>query len=364
MILAHLSDLHLGHRGFDRWDRGVNLRERDVARAFGFALDALVQLAPDVIVVTGDVFDRPDPSPQALVTLTRGIESLHRALPETPLYFVAGARDTPRRAGDNGALAALDAFPSVTAATSLPFAHTHQDLSLHVQLIPHRTVLRGPSPVAEPNPAARYNVLATYGRVSLDDGPGLQLDPADWQYIALGSEHQYRQIAPRAAYAGALERVGSEPWREAGHEKGFISVDLDSGQTRFHPIPGRAVVALATTRAPTGAGAALRDRVTEVVREIPGGIAGKIVRVRLRGPAPGDLTALAGTLPTLEAEALHLSVEVEAPGGAAAPESAARLEDRALQALDTDAAPSAGELLERVLSASPTPGGPGGGQGS
>ena len=34
MIIAHLSDLHLGFRAYGRVERGVDVRERDVAAAF------------------------------------------------------------------------------------------------------------------------------------------------------------------------------------------------------------------------------------------------------------------------------------------------------------------------------------------
>lgn len=349
MIVAHLSDLHLGYRAFDRWEQGVNLRERDLSLAVQRAFDGVVGLAPDLVVVTGDVFDRPDPPPGALVTLARGLEALHTALPGVPVVMVAGARDTPRRSGDAGALAALDAFPNVEAATTIPRSIHYEDRSLHVQLVPHRAVLRGPQPLIEPDPRARWNVLATCGRVARGEGPGLQLDPAGWDYVALGSHHTHRIVGPRMAYAGSLERVGSEPWRDAGEEKGWVSVGLESGEIRFHGVTGRPVVALASTRAPAGDPERLRARFAEVVREIPGGIDRKIVRVRLRGPAPSDVGALQGLLAELDRRAVHLSVEVEDPGGTASP--VVPLAERARRALPDDAPPEARAFLERLLAA-------------
>ena len=46
---------------------------------------------------------------------------MNTALPETRVLMVAGPRDTPRRAGDPGALAVLDTFANVDAVT----ARTH-----------------------------------------------------------------------------------------------------------------------------------------------------------------------------------------------------------------------------------------------
>lgn len=314
MIVAHLSDLHLGHRAFDRTEDGQNLRELDLAAAFHRAVEELLTLGPDVVVVSGDVFDRPDPPPGALVTLSRGIEALRAALPSTPMLIAGGARDTPRRPGEPGALAAMDAFPHVEAATSTARSVLFKERSLHVLLLPHRALLRGPAPVMEPDPRARWNVLVAYGGLAGDDHApdvGLPLDLEGWDYVALGSAHTHRVVTDRVAYAGALERVGPRPWSEAAEEKGFVSMDLSSGRLSFHAVAGRPVVALAPTRVPPGDPEALRARVQEVVREVPGGIDGKIVRIRLRGPVPGDLIALQGPfLSSLAERALHLSVEV------------------------------------------------------
>jgi DNA repair exonuclease SbcCD nuclease subunit len=355
VIVAHLSDLHLGHRAFDRTEGGQNLRELDLAAAFQRAVDDLVRLRPDVVVVAGDVFDRPDPPPGALVALTRGLERIGGELPGTPVLIAAGARDTPRRSGEAGALAAMDAFPHVEAATGTARSVLFRERSLHVHLVPHRSVLRGRAPVLEPDPRARWNVLVVHGRLgsasdasdASDDAVALDLE--GWDYVALGSSHSHRVVAPRVAYAGALERVGPAPWAEAAEQKGFVTVDLETGRLRFHVVPGRAVVSLAPTRVPRRDPEALRARVAEVVREVPGGIDGKIVRIRLRGPTPSDLAALQGPfLVDLARRALHLSVEAEDAGGAAEhpPPDLTALVDAHLPA-----APPTGThlLLERVL---------------
>lgn len=350
MIVAHLSDLHLGHRAFDRWEQGVNLRERDLALAVQRAVDAVVAQRPDLVVITGDVFDRPDPPAGALVTLTRALETLRSALDDTPVVMVAGARDTPRRSGDAGALAALDAFPNVEAATTMPRSIVYEKRSLHVQLIPHSAVLREPRPLVEPDPRMRHNVLAVCGLIDAGSGSAMPIDVAGWDYVALGSGHTHRVVAPRVAQAGSLERVGSTPWREAGEEKGFVTVDLDDGAVTFHPVSGRPVVALAPSRAPSGDPERLRARFSEVVREIPGGIDGKIVRVRLRGPAPSDLVALQGLVAELSRRAVHLSVEVDHAGGAVA-DGAPTLAERARGLLPDDLPEGASALLERLLAA-------------
>lgn len=310
MIVAHLSDLHLGFRAYGRVERGVDVRERDVAISWERTVQELVRLAPQVVVVAGDVFDRPDPPAGALVTLARGLELLRSSLPKTPVLMVAGPRDTPRRPGDPGALAVLDTFPNVEAAAGLPRSILLERLDLHASLIPYRATMRDPALIPEPDPRVRWNLLVLHARESKPDESGVYVDPADWDYVALGGEHRRRIVSARVQYSGSLERVALDPWDEAADEKGFLTVDLERGESTFHPIPGRAVAALAPIRVQPGDPDRLQRRVHEVMTEVPGGITGKIVRLRLEGVDPEDLLCLQGDqLHSLRQQALHLAVE-------------------------------------------------------
>ena len=310
MIVAHLSDLHLGFRAYGRVERGADMRERDVAAAFERASQEIVRLGPDVVVVAGDVFDRPTPPAGAVVALARGLESLRAALPDTPVLMVAGPRDTPRRPGDPGALAVLDTFPNVEAATSLTRSILIDRLGLHACLVPYRAVTRHSPPIPDPDPRMRWNLLILHAEAGTGGAEGLHVDPAEWDYIALGGEHRRTKLGDRVRYPGSLERVALDPWDEAADEKGFLTVDLESGRVSFHSIPGRPVVALAPVKVGQGDPDRMRRRVREVTGEVPGGIANKIVRLRLHGASPVDLLALQGeVLRSLRGEALHLAVE-------------------------------------------------------
>jgi DNA repair exonuclease SbcCD nuclease subunit len=309
MIVAHLSDLHLGFRAYGRAERGVDVRERDVAAAFERASQELVKATPDLVVIAGDIFDRPDPPAGAVVALARGLEVMRATLPQTPVLLVAGPRDTPRRQGDPGALAAFDTFPNVEAATGLMRSILIDRLDLHACLVPYRALTRHPPAVPEPDPRRKWNLLVLHAGEDVR-GRGVHVDPAEWSYVALGGEHRRRKVAERARYAGSLERVALDPWAEAADEKGFLVVDLGSGRTEFHSIPGRPVVALAPVKVGHNDPERLLRRVREVTAEVPGGIAGKIVRLRLEGAAPADLLALQGKpLKELRSAALHLAVE-------------------------------------------------------
>ena len=356
MIVVHLADLHLGFRAYGRMERGVDVRERDVAIAWERAVQEVVRLAPHVVVVAGDVFDRPDPPAGALVALARGLELLRSSLPQTPVLMVAGPRDTPRRPGDPGALAVLDTFPNVEAAANLPRSILLERLDLHASLVPYRATLREPALAPEPDPRVRWNLLVLHAREGGPDDAGVYVDPADWDYVALGGEHRRRRVGSQIQYSGSLERVALDPWDEAADEKGFLVVDLERGESRFHAIPGRAVAALAPIRVAPGDPERLRRRVEEVTREVPGGISGKIVRLRFEGVDPEDLLCLQGELlHALRQQALHLAVEAgrdpRPPTEAWLPAEAPRLLREALQTeLERDGLwESATEELVRTL---------------
>src|SRR5690606_5572789 len=67
MLIAHLADLHLGYRAYARLAAGgINARERDVALAFRAALDRIIELRADLVLVAGDVFHTVRPSNAAI----------------------------------------------------------------------------------------------------------------------------------------------------------------------------------------------------------------------------------------------------------------------------------------------------------
>jgi len=142
-------------------------------------------------------------------------------------------------------------------------------------------------------------------------------------------------VAPGVAYAGSLERVGPEPWSEAFAEKGVVFRELSSGRTRLHPVHGRPVVALAPIAWDPERPERMNERIREVSEEVPGGLEGKIVRLRLTGVGPDQLRAVDGELlASLRARAFYLAVEVEDPGAAEGADGPAT---------------GSGDLLDRVL---------------
>ena len=306
MRLVHLSDLHLGFRAFPREERGWNLRERDVAGAFRRAVHEILDVGPELILITGDLFDRPDPPSTAFLTLLRGLDTLRRRLPGAPILVVAGARDTPWNPADPGPVAALDSLPGVEAAAGAARAVRLGSSGIHALLVPHRAVAEPPHPELRPDPEARWNLLLIRGRPGGGTGAP-RIRRSEWDYVAMGGDHVHGIGGDRAWWPGSLERLGWDPWLEATEEKGFVVYDLEQGEGEFHPVPSRPVVDLAPVRASPADPAAGTRRLRDVLKGVPGGIQGKILRVRLRGDLlTPDEGAASGLLAAVRDRTAHV----------------------------------------------------------
>ena len=72
MKIGILSDLHLGHRQY-----GLVERENDFYTHFHKCCFILNELSVDVIIIAGDIFDKPNPSPFSMHHYIEGIKSLN-----------------------------------------------------------------------------------------------------------------------------------------------------------------------------------------------------------------------------------------------------------------------------------------------
>lgn len=298
MRLVHLADLHLGFRQYQRLTpAGVNQREADVARSFVRAVDQTIALRPDLVVIAGDVFHTVRPSNPAILHAFKQFMRLRLALPQAEVVMVAGNHDAPKTA-ETGCILRLFTECGVHvvdgAAQRLDFAE--RDLSvLAVPDVPGHE-----RPVLAPDPARRYNVLLLHGEVADVFGssrpaaeraaveiPREALRAAEWDYIALGHYHVYREVEANAYYAGSIDYTSFGAWVELRDEaeagvpgKGIVERDLTTGAHRFHPIGrSRDMLQLPTLRGAGRNAAELDAAVRAAVEAVPGGIAEKVVRL-------------------------------------------------------------------------------------
>ena len=285
MTVAHLSDLHLGFAG-----AGPG-RGEDVVRAFGNATARIAELGPRLVVIAGDVFDHPEVTAAAIAAFSREMRRLRESLPGVVVAVTAGARDIPLDGG-RGPLTVIGAMDGVeVAGTAVRRLRPGGD-RVCVTLVPHGEVMSSHSLDVSPDPAAAWNILVLYAKVSSGRSHALAVPAGGWDYVALGSSHAYRRVAERACYSGSLERVGTDPWQEAAIEKGFVTVQLESGEPTFWPVEARAAVSLAPVEATGGGTATVARRLGEALAGVPGGIDGKLLKIPVRGLSAEDLAVL------------------------------------------------------------------------
>jgi len=266
MKLAHLADLHLGFRQFERQTpRGGNQREVDVADAFRRAVDDLLEQRPDLIVVAGDVFHSVRPTNPAILFFFQQLQRLRVGLPDTAIVIIAGNHDTPRSA-ETGTILRLYETLGVDIVVDAARRLTFPKLDCSVFAVPHQALVQADRPALRPERGTTHNVLLLHGEVEgiLDTdrtfaeygGATLSrtdLGAAQWDYVALGHYHVAHEVAANAWYAGSLDYVSTNPWGELADErrhklpgKGYLLADLPGGKPAFRPIaPARRFIDLA-----------------------------------------------------------------------------------------------------------------------
>ena len=300
MKLAHLADLHLGFRQYERQTpRGGNQREADAAEAFRRAVNDVLGQRPDLIVIAGDVFHSVRPTNAAILFLFLQLQRIRTGLPDTPIVLIAGNHDTPRSA-ETWSILRLYETLGVEVVTDRPRRLVFPKLDCAVLAVPHEALMSADRPALRPEPGATRNVLVTHGeieglfppdRVPLEFGGApfsrADLGLAHWDYVALGHYHVCHEVAPNCWYAGSLDYVSTNPWGELREEadrrraaKGYLLVELPGARVQLRTIdPPRRFVDLPAI---PGAGLTAREidaRITAAVEGAKPAIDGQVVRL-------------------------------------------------------------------------------------
>jgi len=301
MRLVHLSDLHLGYRQYQRLTPGgVNQREADVAATFQRAIDLVIDLAPDLVLIAGDVFHTVRPSNQAIVHAFVQFARLRQALPHAAVTIVAGNHDSPR-SSDLGSILRLFRELGIYVVDREADRIRIDELQVSVLAVPD--VPGTARPKFTTDPELRFNVLLVHGEVegvlpaqaASSDRAALAIAPSElsdapWDYVALGHYHVYQQVAPRAYYSGSIDYTSSNTWGERNEElhagvsgKGLIEHDLATGEHRFHPLSlSRALIDLPPVGAAGLTAAEVDVLIAQAVERCAGGIDDQMVRLVIR----------------------------------------------------------------------------------
>jgi hypothetical protein len=332
--VAHLADLHLGFRQFDRQTaRGGNQREADVAEAFGRAVDDVLEQRPDLVLVAGDVFHSVRPTNPAILFLFQQLQRLRAGLPHVPVVLIAGNHDTPRST-ETGTILRLYQALGAEVVTDQARRITFPKLDASVLAVPHQDRLQPDRAALRPERGVTFNLLVAHGswpglgeqRGTMEYGGVLltreDIAPAQWDYVALGHYHTAHAIEPNVWYAGSLDYIPPNPWGQIEEErenrvrgKGYLLVELPAARVTFRPVaPPRRFVDLPPIH---GVGVTAREisqRIAEVVESAKPPIDEQVVRLVVydvsRGTARDlDHAAIRG----YKARALNLHLDLRRP---------------------------------------------------
>lgn len=294
MRIAHIADPHLGYRAYHRvTSRGVNVREADVDAAFRQAIDRVVALDPDLVLIAGDVFHTVRPANAVIASAFRSIAYLREERPRLPVLMIAGNHDSPKAVETGNILSLLQEIPGVVAVTQASERIRLDDIGASVLCVPHNALSGDTRPALDPDPEADVNLLMLHGTVGgktarrkirfLSEYGGeiihdRTIGPDRWDYVALGHYHIATDLAPNMWYPGALERTSTNIWIE-DDPKGFILYDTDTREAEFHEVATRPMVDLVPLDAKGLTAEEIDRAIRAKVDQVDDGIDDKLVRL-------------------------------------------------------------------------------------
>jgi len=267
MRFVHISDSHLGASGFSRRlsPSGYNQREEDICNSFVSAVDQIIELSPDFVLHTGDLFHSVRPTNRIINFAIRQI--LRIVNEQIPMVIISGNHDTPKQRSVGSVFSFFEVFSPLL---HLVYKNKYESISINqatIHAIPHCLDQEGfgeeiakvriNKPQGTEFVEAKFNILMLHGVVagipefsmgelSEQEIPTSYFD-VGFDYVALGHYHRHCEVEPGVVYAGSTERLSLS---ELGQEKGFVEVDLES-ETRltkdrmnFYPVPTRDMIEL------------------------------------------------------------------------------------------------------------------------
>ena len=244
MKIIHFSDTHLGYNDLDILnDDNINQREADFYDAFSQVVDQIIQIKPDYIIHTGDLFHRSSPSNRALTFAIKQFNILNEL--DIPVVLIAGNHSTPRTNLSSPILKIFEDLKNIHVSFNQEYKKIEfDDVVFHT--LPHMnddSKAVSQIELSEKNiDETKKNIMMLHCSVGawyLMQEYGEWVYPSDKEYIfekmdyvALGHWHGFGAVSvqgskekyPNVYYSGSLERTSLNDKRNS---KGFIEVILE-----------------------------------------------------------------------------------------------------------------------------------------
>lgn len=251
MLIAHLSDLHLGYSQFN-----MREREEDVYDAFDQAINISIKEGVKAVILAGDIFDSPKPEGGAIVRFGDQLKKLKER--DIRVFFVLGDHDVSRTRG----VPVPFAFHNLGFATYLDNGKLHEfNDTLFVGFDKYRrsVIEELVHKLKEADSQTRkfngHRILVLHqGLLDINQYAGEITSndlPTNFTYYAMGHyhdryEHKFSNLGGPLAYPGSIEVTPVEGTKEA--EKGFYIIDLSAkeAKTYWHKLDIRAQIGIQT----------------------------------------------------------------------------------------------------------------------
>ncbi|HSA06543.1 MAG TPA: exonuclease SbcCD subunit D [Candidatus Gastranaerophilales bacterium] len=294
MKLVHLADLHLGYKAYNKLtSKGLNVRERDVIKAFNEALEKIIEIKPDFIIIAGDIFHKPRPGNTSIYLAIKFLLDF-RMKCNAPIIMISGNHEASKSLENENILKIIETtVPGVKVIDRQIEQFTIDNAGISVLGVPYNALCDFEKTTLSPDKNYKYNILTIHGSYESLKCPELDtygqsslINPANinqsmWNYVALGHYHKYTKLAENTFYSGAIERTSSNIWQEANEPKGFIEYDLDSGEHKFHQLKSpRKVVDLRKINVDNHTAEEINRKINEEVSKL-GALEDLIVRLTL-----------------------------------------------------------------------------------
>jgi DNA repair exonuclease SbcCD nuclease subunit len=267
-------------------ETGLNQREVDVFNAFRETVDRILEIRPDAVLHSGDLFDSVRPTNRAI---SYALEQLVRITERgIPVVVIAGNHSTPRLQETGSVFRIFEHINGIRPVYKGVYEKIRVgDMVVHA--VPHcdSETLRENIEMIKLCKDARYNVMMLHAGVvglsvfKMDEFNEALIQSSylkkEFDYIALGHYHGYFEVNDNACYAGSTERFS---FAEANQKKGFLVIDLEDGKKEFIEIKTREMIDLPIIDASRLDAISLKDQIELLIESQP--LDGKIVRLRIK----------------------------------------------------------------------------------
>ncbi len=309
MLIAHVSDIHLGYSQFN-----LEEREEDVYNAFAQVVDISIREGVRAVILAGDIFNTPRPAGGAIVKFGDQLKKLKER--DIRVFFVLGEHDISRVRG----VPVPFTFHNLGFATYLGNGKVHEfdnvlligfdkfrrgyyvDELLHrlKEADEHARNFNGHRILVLHQGLIEFNKYA--GEISANDLP------LNFTYYAMGHYHdrqeqRFERLGGPLAYPGSIELTSSEAMRET--KKGFYIVDLSTKEPKlhWHKLDIRPQITISAKYDE------LSTSLDEVTNTISNLAKKPVVHVKVSGKGI-DPKSVASMLPRLANQVLHYSWEI------------------------------------------------------